>query len=267
VKYLTHKPAPPLEGLVVNLWSLTDAPAHARERIVPTGTFELVVNLDEDQIRVYGPDGAVRCHAGAVVSGAFTRSFVVDTREHASLVGVHFKPGGARAFLGAQADEFSDIHVDLAALWSPAAADRLRDALGSAAVGAERFAILEDMLRERLVPSLAGRRFVRALLSRPEASVAEVAECFGRSHRSFIEVFSAEVGMTPKLFQRIQRFQHAFALAGEARKPAWAQLALDCGYFDQSHLIRDFVELAGVTPAEYARGRGAPVKRDHIALV
>jgi hypothetical protein len=121
MKYLTRKPAPPLDALVENLWSLADAPAHARERIVPSGTFELVVNLDEDDIR-----GAVRRHAGAVVSGAFTRSFVVDTREHASLVGVHFKPGGARAFLGARADELTDAHVELAALWSqrwPSASD------------------------------------------------------------------------------------------------------------------------------------------------
>jgi AraC-like DNA-binding protein len=267
MKYLTHKPAPPLDALVENLWSLSDAPAHAQERIVPSGTFELVVNLDEDEIRVYDPDGSVRRHAGSVVSGAFTRSFVVDTREHASIVGVHFKPGGARAFLGARANELTDAHVDLAALWSPAVAGRLREALCSAATIPERFAILERTLREHLVPSLAGRRFVHALLSLPHASIAEVAKRLGRSHRSFIEVFSAEVGLTPKLFLRIQRFQRAFALAAQAHRPPWGQLALDCGYFDQSHLIRDFVELAGVTPAEYARSSGGPVKHDHIALV
>ena len=266
MKYRTYKPSPPLDALVENLWSLADAPAHARERIVPSGTFELVVNLDEDEVRVYEPDGTVRRHAGAVVSGAFTRSFVVDTREHASLVGVHFKPGGARAFLGTRADELTDAHVELAALWSPAAAGRLRDALCSAASAAERLAILERTLREHLVPSLAGRRFVRALLARHRVPLAEVAEHIGRSHRSFIDAFSAEVGMTPKLFRRIRRFQRAFALAGQACESGWAQIALDCGYCDQSHLIRDFVDFAGVTPAEYARRRSAPVKCDHIAL-
>lgn len=266
MKYRTYKPSPPLDALVENLWSLADAPAHARERIVPSGTFELVVNLDEDEVRVYEPDGTVRRHAGAVVSGAFTRSFVVDTREHASLIGVHFKPGGARAFLGTRADELTDAHVELAALWSPAAAGRLRDALCSAASAAERLAILERTLREHLVPSLAGRRFARALAARHRAPLAEVAEHIGRSQRSFIDVFSAEVGMTPKLFLRIRRFQRAFALAGQACESGWAQIALDCGYCDQSHLIRDFVDFAGVTPAEYARRRSAPVKCDHIAL-
>lgn len=265
MKYLTQLPVPPLAGLVDHLWSLTDAPAHARERIVPAGTFELVVNLAEDEIRVYGPDGALR-YDGAVVSGAYTRSFVVDTREHASLVGVHFRPGGARAFLGARADELTDRHVELAALWSPAAADRLRDALCSAASSTRRFAILQRTLLEHLVPALAARRSMAALMAQPQARVGELARRSGRSHRSFIAAFSAEVGLTPKLFQRIQRFQQALALADAGGRPDWAQLAAACGYFDQSHLIRDFVALAGVTPAEYARLRGTPAKSDHIAL-
>lgn len=265
MKYLTQPPIPPLAGLVDQLWSLVDAPAHARERIVPAGTFELVVNLAEDEIRVFGPDGALR-HDGAVVSGAYTRSFVVDTRAHASLVGVHFRPGGERAFLGARADELTDRHVGLAALWSPVAADRLRDALCSATTAAQRFAILQRTLVHHLVPSLAARGCAGALLAQPQARVGEVARRCGRSHRGFIAAFSAEVGLTPKLFQRIRRFQQALALADGGGKPDWAQLALACGYFDQSHLIRDFVQLAGVTPAEYARLRRTPAKSDHIAL-
>ncbi|MBX3624792.1 MAG: helix-turn-helix transcriptional regulator [Rhizobacter sp.] len=233
---------------------------------MPAGTFELVVNLHENRIRVFGADGQARHYAGMLVSGAFSQSFVVDTREHACMVGVHFKPGGARAFLGARADELADQHMDLAAIWSPVAADRLHDALASAPCAAKRFAILERTLRQHLVASLARRPFTIALLSNPGAPIAALAQACGRSHRSFIDSFSAEVGMTPKLFQRVQRFQRAFALAAGPQAPGWAQLSLDCGYADQSHLIRDFVAFAGMTPGDYARARGAAVKSDHIAL-
>lgn len=266
MKFHTHKPAPPLDGLIAHLWSLADAPAHARERIVPAGTFELVVNLHENQIRVYGADGGVQHHAGVLVSGAFSRSFVVDTREHACMVGVHFKPGGARAFLGARADELSNQHIDLGAIWSPVAADRLRDALAQAPSAAERFAILERTLRLHLVAAQARHDVVLALLSKPRASIADLARWGGRSHRSFIDRFSAEVGMTPKLFQRILRFQRAFALAGKPHGMSWAELSVDCGYADQSHLIHDFVEFAGMTPSDYVRCSRAAVKSDHIAL-
>ena len=264
MRHATHPPAPPLDAFVENLWALHDAPPHARERIVPSGTLELVINLAEDEIRVYHANAVAR-YSGVVVSGAYRRSFVVDTREHASLVGVHFRPGGASSFLGARADALSDGHVALADLWSPREASRLREQLCEAPSTAHRFRLLEDALRAHFVPT-SRRRVVEValeLFSRGEISVGEAARRVGLSHRHFIDVFAAEVGMAPKRFLRIQRFQRAFAQIGRLGQ---ARLALTCGYFDQSHLIRDFSDLAGITPAEYARLRNDRVKGGHIAL-
>jgi AraC-like DNA-binding protein len=101
------------------------------------------------------------------------------------------------------------------------------------------------------------------LFSGGEVSVGEATRRVAFSHRHFIDVFAADVGMMPKLFLRIRRFQRAFRQIGRLSQ---VQLALACGYFDQSHLIRDFSDLAGITPAEYARLRSDRVKRDHIAL-
>lgn len=266
MNYVMRKPAPPLDALIDTLWLLTDAPSHARERIVPAGTFELVVNLQADEIRVYAEDGTARRHGGAVVSGAFTRSFVVDTQAHASMLGVHFQPGGAPAFLGAAADALRDSHVALADIWSPAAATSLRDALCSASTAADRFSIMERALRDRMIHRLAGRPCTQALLRRPGRSVLAVATELGKSHRSFIRAFSAEAGLTPKLFLRIQRFNAAFRLAAMPDRRSWAELAVDCGYYDQSHLIRDFAEFADVTPAAFARLPAELVKPDHIAI-
>lgn len=264
MRLLTHRPAPPLDAFVANLWALQDAPPHSRECIVPNGTLELVVNLAENEIRIYR-ENAVARYPGVVVSGAYRRRFVVDTREHASLVGVHFRPGGARPFLGTPADALSDGHVALADLWSPREASRLREQLCEATTVARRFRLLEDALRARLAHTSRRRTADAALelFSRSETSVSEAARRVGLSHRHFINVFAAEVGMTPKLFLRIQRFQRALAKIGCLDQ---AQVALACGYFDQSHLIRDFSEFAGITPAEYARFRNDRVKRDHIAL-
>lgn len=115
MRFESHVPAPPLDRFVEYFWSLRDAPAHARERVVPSGTLELVVNLDEDELRIYGPVDEDRCRrlSGAAVSGAYGGSFVVDTREHASIVGVHFRPGGAGPFLGLPPGALADTHVDL----------------------------------------------------------------------------------------------------------------------------------------------------------
>lgn len=71
--------------------------------------------------------------------------------------------------------------------------------------------------------------------------------------------------MTPKRYARVRRFQRALELA-QRRSPAWSGIALECGYFDQSHMIRDFLDLSGFSPAELVRHRGAHVKDQHLAL-
>jgi hypothetical protein len=100
--YLTHQPAPPLADYVEYIWLLRDAPAHRREQIIASGTMELVINLHEDEFRIYRSATDERCarYGGAIVSGAYGGAgFVTDTLQHACVLGVHFRPGGAFPFL------------------------------------------------------------------------------------------------------------------------------------------------------------------------
>ena len=82
---------------------------------MPSGTMELVVNLHEDELPIYDASRTDHCKrfSGAVVCGAYGKPFVIDTREHVSVMGVHFKPGGAFPFLVPAASELADSHVDL----------------------------------------------------------------------------------------------------------------------------------------------------------
>src|ERR1043165_6546901 len=115
--YLTHAPSAERSPFVEYLWLVSDAPGHSYERIVPSGTVELVINLRQDEIRIYREDEVGRCSrfSGMVVSGPYSRFFSIDTAEHALTMGVHFKPGGAGPVLGVQANDLSDRHVDLRA--------------------------------------------------------------------------------------------------------------------------------------------------------
>jgi AraC-like DNA-binding protein len=266
--YLRHTPAAPLAEFVEYMWFMSDSPAHRRERIVPCGTVEFVINLREDEIRVDGPAGGR--YSGAVVSGAHRRYFVVDTAQHASIMGVHFRPGGAFPFLGVPTGEVADRHLDLEALWG-AAAGRVRERLCAARVPAERFALMEEALGARLRRARERHGAVPlalALLSRPASrpTVRGVAARVGLSHRRLIEVFEAEVGMPPKLFGRLLRWRHTLAAVRSGAAPGWARLAPLCGYFDQSHLIRDFLQFCGLSPEEYVRQRNDRVKDDHLPI-
>lgn len=269
---LSHKPPPPLDQFVEYLWFLSDSPPHARERIVASGTIELVIDLRSDEFRIYDPlrpDVPARL-SGAVVSGPYSRCFVADTRQHAAILGVHFKPGGAFPFLGVSAAELSDSHVDLRALWGRRA-DELREQLCEAPAPEAKFRLVERALASRL-HRRRGRHPAVALaldaFGRDEVApaVGEIIRRAGISHRRFVEVFTAEVGMTPKLFSRVRRFQRAITLLQRATRPSWSELALTSGYFDQSHLIRDFRAFSGVSPTEYARQLSERVKENHLPI-
>ena len=88
-----------------------------------------------------------------------------------------------------------------------------------------------------------------------EARTRDLAAHLGLSQRHFIKVFSNQVGVTPKLFARVQRFQRAADLTRNSPTPDWADIAAACGYFDQSHLIHDFQTFSGLSPTDFQRQR------------
>lgn len=271
MRFLAHKPAPPLAGFVDHLWCLNDAPRHQLERVLPAGTLELVINLDRDEFRIHERDHPQRFQRfeGAIVSGAYSRYFVIDTREHAAIMGVHFRPGRALPFLGLPPGVLADSHVELSQLWGVSARS-LRERLCEARSPERRFQLLEQALLTRLEQTRGPRRAACAGIEHLCAGgkVSEIAAELGLSRRRFITVFSEDVGLTPKVFARVMRFQRALTATQAPGAIDWSQLALLAGYFDQSHMIRDFVEFAGLTPAAL-RGHAAAmqVKADHVAVV
>jgi len=268
VEFQRHRPGPPLTQYVAYLWSLRDAPSHSTEWIVPSGTLELVVNLDEDAVRIFDPSSAAhRQYSGATVSGAYKRFFVIDTRQHASIVGVHFRPGGALPFLGVPPGTLADRHIDLETLWGRSAM-LLRERLCAATTSGARFALLEQALRTRLTGVHRTHPAVPSALeslARPGVTVGEVAVNVELSRRRLIEVFTAEVGMTPKRLSRVLRFQRLRTLMCRAGTADWAQLATACGYFDQSHMINDVRELTGMSPSRLLPA-GERVKDLHVVV-
>src|SRR5215468_10975643 len=253
-----YEPKPPLSKFVDNFWLYEGyEPEHKTERILPTGTLELVINLRQNELRFYDAEPCENCSrfSGAIVSGASGRGFSPDTAEAALIIGVHFKPGGAFPFLGLPAGDLADTHVDLETLWGPSAG-RLRERLCEARTSAERFRSVQDALLNRLCHGVEQHYAVSAALemfakNQARPRVREAAKYLGLSQRRFIQVFKAEVGMTPKLFSRIQRFQQTRTFIQHNPSINWADLAVDLGYFDQSHLIREFLEFSGLSPTDY----------------
>lgn len=267
--YTRRIPAVALRDFVDHLWCLTDGPTHATERVLPAGTTELVINLRDDAIQIENHQGPQQ-FSGSVVSGPYSRPFDIDARDHTAMIGVHFKPGGAQSFLGVSPVELLDTHVDLGQLWH-GAADALRTRVCEAGSAADRFALIES--------ALLGRLHAEDALSKPIAGTLDalthgsdhppiraLARETGLSHRRFIQLFTTQVGMPPKRFARVCRFRRAHHAVTAARLPEWSRFAIEHGYADQSHMIREFQAFSGLTPAEHLRKRALITKDDHIAL-
>ena len=263
------QPKPPLARFVDSFWSYeSNNAAHQIQHILPTGTLELVINVRQDELLFYDSERRQNCSrfSGAVVSGAHGHRFAPHDTEEIAIIGVHFKPGGAFPFLGLPANDLADTHVDLETIWG-VSASRLRARLCDARTAAERFQLLQDALLIRLGHGVEQHYAVSTALeifwkNQIHPTVRETAKYLGLSQRRFIQIFSAEVGMTPKLFSRIQRFQQGRNVIQNNPTPNWAALALDLGYFDQSHLIREFVEFSGLSPTEYVNRHTRLVKPD-----
>ena len=271
VLYCTHRPGPPLDRFVDQLWYWEGVPpAHDKDRLLPGGSCGLIVNLIEDENRLYsGPDdGVVNRLPGAVLSAAYSRYFAIDTREQRANVGVRFHPGGTWPFFDPAGDELRDQHVALRDLWG-SAGDTLRERLLAAPTPRAKLALLEAELLERAIRPLHRRAEVDFALARLSAapndhSIAMLSEHVGLSARRFTRLFTLEVGLTPKVYARIQRFRHALDCMLQSNGSDWTDVAQTCGYFDQSHFIRECRSLSGFTPTELAARRIGD--SDHIAL-
>lgn len=273
VLYACKTPRPPLDACIERLWLLQDAPAQCKERIAASSTLGLLINLHEDALRIYDPANPEqgKRFSGAVVSGTHSTPVVIDPRELVSVMGVRFRPGGAFPFLGAPASELAEAQVDLETLWGPSARE-LRERLCAAQTPAERFDLLENTLLAHLFRPMerhAAVRFALHAFGRPDSKVAvrEVAREGGLSQRRFIQLFAREVGMSPKLFCRVRRFRHALETVRHAATPDWGRVAVDCGYYDQSHLIHDFQSFAHLSPRDFVRQRSDCVFQNHATLV
>lgn len=224
----------------------------ALERIMPNGQAHLMVNLAEDEFKTYDPLRTERVdrHSGAVLSGPHAQPMVIDTREQRWIAAVEFRSGGAGRFFSMPVSEVCNHVVPLENVWGQDGRS-LRERLLEASTPASKFRVLEEVLLQHLVPVFdPAVQCAVAALQRGEP-VSQVASCLGLLPRTLRRRFSSQVGITPKRFARVHRLQRVLRAIRRSTEPDWCALAAEHGYTDQAHLIHDFRDLAGITPAGY----------------
>ena len=272
--FLQSVPKPPLSKHVQLLWYFENyTPAAKRERLLPTGTVELVFDLSSAHSRIFKDDADQQgaTYRGGLLCGPHSRYFVLDTSQPQTVAGIHFAPGGAARFFRQPVAEMRNQHVPLDALWGSSAAAAIEEQLQAAATGEMKLRVLEAALQARAVRPIGETRHaavdwaLHRLSATPQMETLErVTARLALSQRRFIELFNEETGLTPKLFCRVMRFQAAIGQANSGAVINWSAVAADCGYFDQPHFIHDFKAFTGISPTQYTPLRGPHL--NHVAL-
>ena len=270
-EYREYPLAPPLSEFVECVWTLTlSAPRRtidaAPEPVFPDGCVEVIVQLDE-RARSLRNSGRFELQPSAFLIGPLRGPLLLEPAGPMRTFGIRFRPGRAAPFLPFGVDRLAAAETAIEDAFG-AAGSSLAEELGNATAGAERVEIASRFLLRRLGgglartarPSRPVAAAVRRMLGPGRVSISALARDSGWSVRQLERRFLSETGLTPRLLARIVRFQRVFrALGGGAPEAEadWVCVALDCGYADQAHLIRDFREFTGRTPAAFERA--APV--------
>lgn len=255
-------PDPRLRPYVRLLWSVRAGDAGEGsevENIVPDGCPEIVINRADPFQRLHEGEASER-QARVLLAGQLQRPIQILPTGVVDLVGIRFEPGGLHALLGIPMHELLDEAVCVTQVER-----RLHDRLersASSAHAEECFAAIQELLgcwlegRGRRGVELGVTRAAIGLVEEGCMSVDGMAGSLGVNRRLLERLFRTEVGLSPKLYARIRRLQSVLErVDGGTGRLGWAEIALEHGFTDQSHLIRDFRLLAGRTPERYLAER------------
>jgi AraC-like DNA-binding protein len=225
------------------------------ERVLPDGAVRLIVD---------GGDG-VRAPAVRVAGGS-TQPVVLSLRGRVRGLSLTLRPGAAAVLLGVPAAELANGVAPLADLWTGEEARALRGIGGTEDEG-EHLQLLWSALQRRAMRSgnlpadVRQARHAAGLIRAGggQRNLREVAQALGVGERRMQQIFQEHVGLSPRAWSRLARLHTCVRLMREAQRPAWPELALEAGFYDQAHLANEFKQLSGLTPGEFLRQRDIAV--------
>lgn len=268
VKYLEQRPRPELAPFVECLWMAWDEAARGErepQRILPDGCPGLIVHLGDPFSRWRGTRWRVQPRA--FLAGTLSRPWRLRGGRRVRTFGVRFRPGATPHVLPVRMDRATDRETALTSLVGRSRSTHLVARLQAARDTKACFAAAEAWLiegqtgrprpgEERRSPDHSRRAVGAILETRRQIRIGEVAQRCTATARQLERAFARDLGIRPKLFARIVRLNAFLERLGEAQRDRMVDLALDAGYYDQAHLLRDFRFLTGRRPARASESDG-----------
>ncbi|HEY6900363.1 MAG TPA: helix-turn-helix transcriptional regulator [Puia sp.] len=253
-------PGSPLRQYVKHYYIYeSESAATFDDTVFPSGCMEIIFNLGSGQWQTAPSDSDFITHPPIELWGQITRPLPVRSIGKNTMLGIRFFPHSAAYFLREQMDRLNNQVLDALDV-SGENMRELHSRLLETATWKERIRLIEEFLQQSLLQA-ENRLNKVALVSnvmnelRKEDffdNIDNVASRYGITSRYLQKLFLQHTGLTPKLYSKINRFQHSLRLITQ-KNLSLTDVTYDCGYFDQSHFIREFKSFTGLTPSGYAQ--------------
>ncbi len=244
------QPSPVLAPYVKHYWFLkTDSVSQATQRVTPTGFISLVFHRGESLYSVQNKES----HPSAFLSGQETAYSDLVYSGKVDMISVVFQSIGAKAFFRMPMNEIRELNVSIDALSDPALCElekQLSEADNPTSVRHIEHFLLKRLYRAEEYNFKRLASVIQSINS-GQMEIAMLANTACLGYKQFKRVFTEYIGANPKDYLRIVRFQRALYTLQINPQMSLTQLAYECDYCDQSHLIKEFKLFSGYTPGEY----------------
>ena len=233
-------------------------PDHSIERVVPTGHVFVIFELDGMQRYTYDNEtlDANAAYTKAWVSGVHQNYISISAHQDSEMFVIQFKAYGALPFLYRPLHEIAG-QVVAADQFPGADLLALREGIATAANSADKFAVADEWLgdhyRADFAPPQSIVELAKSLQEQPASKLKEILQSFDGSQKHLIGQFKKYIGLTPKQYQRVLRFNDVFVQMQSDQFLSWSDIAQLCGYSDQSHFIKEFKYFSGFNPETFLK--------------
>jgi AraC-like DNA-binding protein len=259
MKLVPYFPKPPLSKFIELIWAVKGTPNYKREKVLPNGAIELIINLGSPHKVVSKVDSRqFEVYRESWMAGAQEDHIIIEAQRESDLIGIRFRPGGAYSFLRFPVSEITNKVFESDLIFGTLMGE-LRERLFEIKESHQRVRIIEDFLLQRIDLAFDDPLVAYALreIRRPDRQrlIRELSREVGLSNKQLISRFRKVVGVSPKLLYRIFRFQSVISHVKDRKHIRWTEVAHQCNYYDQAHMIREFHLFSDSNPSHYLQHR------------
>ncbi len=267
MKLEVHRPDFPLNQFVDHfIYYEGYNPVHSMDRFLPDGNAEFIIELTDNTKHIYDNETLIELQVfrHAWVSGVRTQPITIPSGRDSRMLIVAFKRGRARPFYDFPMNELADLVVDADLVFGKRIRDLREQLLNTPSIH-QMFLLIEKFLLQQSGDSLHANTAskcieyaVSNIANQPNIlGLQQLTSQIGYSQKHFIDLFKKQVGVVPKQYLKIMRFQKAIQEIENNKSIQWSTIAAESGFYDQAHFIGDFKVFSGFTPGEYMKRKAA----------